>query len=160
MTEYGNQNAVAKAIGVDRSRVRQMIRDGILPRFPPGQFPLEECVQIYQDYMATSERIPPSRAAMITVGEERRRKMAADANERELRYLQRAGELVPAAELQQLWAEAGATVRERILQAAERIGTELGPYIAPEHELAVRNIVLAEIEKALTTISEGAPNVR
>lgn len=157
----GNLNAVAKAIGVNSSRCRQLVRAGVLPRHPPREYPIEECVRLYREWIALSDRANPHNAKPdrlpATAGEERRRAVLAQAAQRELQYLQAAGLLVPAAELETLWVRAAASIRERILQASDRIGTKIVPYIQPDKEIEVRGIILDEIESALAAVANEAP---
>lgn len=84
---------VAELIGVTARRVRQLVREGVLPKVSRGSYPVAGCIQAYIGYW--QKRAEPSENGHPEYKESRARKMAFDAELKALELERKRGSLVP-----------------------------------------------------------------
>lgn len=89
---------------------------------------------------------------MATESESRRRKEKALADLREMEAAEKAGKLVPKAEVTRFWAGRCGAIRDSFLSMPDRLAARL----AGKHEAEIRVALRDEIEEALRSLHAEA----
>jgi hypothetical protein len=140
-----SQREIAKALGRDRSTVREHIERGI---YPAGAS-VEEAVAAYD------ESIGASREVTLDLNAERTRLTKAQADKTELEAAELAGSLVRVDEVEAEWARMLGSMRSRLLSLPSKAGPRVRVALNDEEAAA---LIEAEVLEALQELStDGIP---
>ncbi len=139
---------IAKLLDLTERRVQQLGRDGVIPKAERGQYDLVGAVRGYLRYLR--DQASRARDGVADFGTERARLIKAKADLAEMEALQRRGELLPAAGVEDAWTEVLSRLRARLLVLPDR----LAPLIHEETTIAgARAIIRQGIAEALAELA-------
>lgn len=149
-----HEATLAALLGINRSRVAQLVRDGVLRRAGRARFDLQASVRAYADNLRhKTSRLGPGRKATKGNSEleaEKLRLTRAQADEREAKAAAAKGELVRASEVERAWAGVLRDVRAAMLAVPSRCGAAL-PHLSA-HDIATLE---GEVRAALEGLADG-----
>lgn len=157
MPKEVHEAELAGLLGLNRQRVGELVRNGVLKRTGRARFDLHDAVGAYcANLREKAGRLgnPSGKSpANAKLNAEKVRLTAAQADERELKLAAARRELLPAKEVQREWAEILGTIRAGLLAVPSRVGVRLGHLTA--HDLSE---IDAEIRDVLAELAEGNPD--
>lgn len=149
-----HEATLAALLGVNRSRIAQLVRDGVLRRAGRARFDLQASVRAYADNLRDkTRRIGPGASgnpAAAELNEAKLRLTRAQADEREAKAAAAKGELVRATEVERAWAGVLRDVRAAMLAVPSRCGAAL-PHLSA-HDIAALE---GEVRAALEGLADG-----
>lgn len=148
-----HESTLAALLGVNRSRIAQLVRDGVLTRAGRARFDLHESVRAYTANLRyKSSPMGKGRPSSTNpdLEAEKLRLTRAQADEREAKVAAARGELVSANEVERAWAGVLKDVRASMLAVPSRCGATL-PHLSA-HDIATLD---AEIRHALEGLADG-----
>lgn len=148
-----HEATLAALLGVNRSRIAQLVRDGVLTRAGRARFDLRDSVRAYTANLRY-KKSPMGQGRPSSTNPdleaEKLRLTRAQADEREAKVAAARGELVPANEVERAWAGVLKDVRAAMLAVPSRCGATL-PHLNA-HDIATLD---AEIRHALEGLADG-----
>lgn len=153
MTETVKTEELARWLGVSAVRVRDLAREGVIPKKGRSAFELQPCVVAYCAHLrkqaAKAGGRPPADGSPIN-RTARERLTEAQAELAEIKAKAARGELVEASAVAAEWAGVLRDVRAGVLAIPSRVGSQLGHLTPHDLDTIDRELrdVLAELADA------------
>ncbi|MFP7570404.1 DNA packaging protein [Marivita sp. S2033] len=148
-----HESTLAAFLGISRTRIVQLVGDGILHRSGRAQFPLKKSVQAYCEKLRDSAS-PMGRGRSTSsnpeLNAEKLRLAKEQADKIELRNAAARGELVKSGQVEREWASVLRDVRAAMLAVPSRCGATL-PHLTA-HDIQTIEV---EIKNALEGLADG-----
>ncbi len=144
--ETVNAEALADLLGISKSKVGELAREGLLKRVSPGRFNRRDAVRAYCERLRQMSRRGTTDPELA---EEKKRLAREQADKVALQNAASRRELLPAKGVEAEWASILRDVRAGVLAAPSRIGARL-PHLSP-HDASV---IDDELRSALTELTE------
>lgn len=140
---------LCKLLDLGIRRLQQLADEGIIKKSDRGRYDLVESVRGYVKFLR-DRTLGPDQAAN-TYAEQRARLTRARADEEELKARQLAGELIPAAQLENAWGAVVDVMRLRLLAIPAKVAARIG---MARNAVEAQQIIRAEIHDALTELTK------
>ncbi len=141
-------DTIAKLLLLTPRRVQQLAKDGLIPRAPGGRYELALTVQAYIKYLR--DRALGGDVSDEDIGKHKARLLKARADDAVMDSEERAGKLIPAAEVGAGWVAVVTMFKQRALA----IPTRAAPLLAVETRVdACHAIVEGLIWEALSELA-------
>ena len=138
---------IARLLDLTTRRVQQLSNEGVIPKAERGRYELIPAVRGYIAYLKERSLNP----GVISFDEVRARKIAAEAEMAEIELREKKGQLIPASEVVDSWAEIVGACRSKLLAVPAKIA----PVVAVEDNPAVcKQIVEEQIGEALYELAK------
>lgn len=142
---------VARFLNLTDRRVRQLVREGVIPKAAHGKYELEGCVFHYVRYL--QKRLEDG-GAHVTSEKERLDRVRAD--EIEIRLQRERREIVDAGDVAEVWIEIAAEIKQRLLS----LPTALAPLVTGTTRVQQSEEILREgVDDALASLRGGCEKV-
>ncbi|MEA5529029.1 hypothetical protein VB638_05395 [Dolichospermum sp. UHCC 0684] len=140
---------LSAAIGIDKSRIYQLQRDGILPEpRRKGEWDLVGCVQAYLAYkLQFNQQTKDSSQADLTA--EKTRLTKAQADVQELLIAEKNGILINSEEAKQGWSKLVMSCRSKLLGLPTRLAFEVA---AESNPTVVQELLTEAVYEALSEL--------
>lgn len=150
--EYVSADVLADWFGISATRVRDLVRDGTIPKAGHGKYDLRACLTAYlahlRHHAARAGRPPADSSPEARTAKERLTE--AQARLAEAKADQAAGKLLDAAEVERTWTGIVRDVRAGLLAVPSRVGASL-PHLTA-HDVAMLD---RELRAAMEALSDG-----
>jgi phage terminase Nu1 subunit (DNA packaging protein) len=141
---------IAKLLMLSERRVQQLNKSGHIPRNERGRYELAPAVQGYIRFL--QERNLGRDGAGIDYNAEKARKTRAEADIAEVDAARIRGEVATLKQVQRATEMAFAEVKANLRNVPSRV---VGQIIGETEEYRIKDILLAEIDGALTALADG-----
>ena len=142
---------IAKLLMLTERRVQQLSKDGVIPRAERGRYELAPSVQGYIRFLQ-DRTINADGAAVIDFSAEKARKLRAEADIAEIEAAKRRGDVADLAAVKRTCEQVFAEVRANMRNIPSRVTPQI---IGDSDETRIKEIILSEIDQALTALSGG-----
>lgn len=144
----------ANLVNLDKRRVQQLAKEGVIEKEGRGRYPLGEItayIRYLQELVQRRKIDPELPEGALNPEQERARKDKELADKTELENRVRRGEVVEAAEIDAAWADIALAIRSKLLG----MGAKLAPTLAGESKAAaVKQAIDTAVRQVLKELSE------
>lgn len=131
--------------------LQQLSQAGVFPKIDHGKFDLKVCVRAYIKHIKTRhEKMKAVNDASLT--DQRARLTKAKADEAELKFKERSGELIPVEHIEAAWQKVGSVLRTRMLSLPSKLAPRL---VTMKDAPAIQRLIDREISDALNELSKA-----
>lgn len=142
---------IAKLLMLTERRVQQLSKDGVIPRAERGRYELAPSVQGYIRFLQ-DRTINADGGPAIDFSAEKARKLRAEADIAEIEAAKRRGDVADLAAVKRACEQVFAEVRANMRNIPSRVTPQI---IGDSDETRIKEIILSEIDQALTALSGG-----
>ncbi len=117
MAELVGVDQICTILQIERRRVQELAKEGVLPKASRGKYDLVGCIHAYLAFLRKGQRTP---AGVINLDELRKRKTLADTELAELALEEARGEVVPRDVVLEVLGDSLTRLRSKILALPSR----------------------------------------
>jgi hypothetical protein len=150
MAQLLNRHQIAKILMISPRRVNQLAKEGAIPKESEGKYDLLPSVQGYISYL--KEKSVDQVEGVISIGEAKQRKLAAEARSAELAYSLESSQVARLSGIKMMWEHLVIAMKTKLLAMPNKLTPLI---VAQDNFNYVKTLIHDSIAEALNELAKG-----
>jgi phage terminase Nu1 subunit (DNA packaging protein) len=150
MAQYVNRQQISKLLMLSPRRINQLAKQGVIPKEEEGKYELIGAVQGYISYL--KEKASDQVEGVISIGEAKQRKLAAEARRAELLYDLESSQVARLNEIKLMWDHLAVAMKTKLLAIPNKVTPLI---ISQDNFNYVKTMIHDSIAEALNELAKG-----